>query len=97
LAALPVRFDASYLCPHHPQGTIPRYAISCPNRKPAPGAILDALDRFQIRPQDSLFVGDQDTDRLAAEAAGVPFQWAEDFFGWKPTSENRCQNQAPIR
>jgi histidinol-phosphate phosphatase family protein len=81
LEALPVELDASYLCPHHPEGTNPRYAISCPNRKPAPGAILDALGRFQAKAEDSLFVGDRDSDRLAAEAAGVPFQWAEDFFG----------------
>jgi histidinol-phosphate phosphatase family protein len=82
LAALPVAVDGSYLCPHHPDGTIPEYAITCPNRKPAPGAIHDALDRFQVKPHDCLFVGDQDSDRLAAEAAGVPFEWANDFFGW---------------
>ncbi len=92
LAALPVDFDASYLCPHHPRGTVQRYANSCPNRKPAPGAILDALGRIQVKAEDCLFVGDQYTDRLAAEAAGVPFQWAADFFGWKPTSDRPCQN-----
>jgi histidinol-phosphate phosphatase family protein len=80
LDALPVDVDASYLCPHHPEGTIPQYAIPCPNRKPAPGAILDALARFGARPQDCLFVGDRDTDRQAAAAAGVPFTWARNFF-----------------
>jgi histidinol-phosphate phosphatase family protein len=80
LDALPVRIDASYLCPHHPKGTIARYAIACPRRKPAPGAILDALARFEVAPDQCLFVGDQDTDRQAAEAAGVPFSWAWDFF-----------------
>jgi histidinol-phosphate phosphatase family protein len=82
LDALPVEVDGSYLCPHHPEGTIPEYAMTCPNRKPAPGAIRDALDRFGAQPQDCLFVGDQDSDRMAAEAAGVPFQWAREFFGW---------------
>ena len=82
LDALPVAVDASYLCPHHPKGTIPRYAIPCPNRKPSPGAILDALERFSAQPQDCLFVGDQDSDREAAIAAGVPFAWASDFFKW---------------
>jgi len=84
LDALPVAVDASYLCPHHPDGTIARYAITCPNRKPAPGAIQQALDRFQARPEECLFVGDQDSDRLAAKAAGVPFRWAWEFFGWDP-------------
>jgi histidinol-phosphate phosphatase family protein len=89
LDALPVEVDASYLCPHHPDGTIPRYAIACPNRKPAPGAILDALTRFQARPQDSLFVGDQESDQQAAQAAAVPFVWARDFFGRAP-EERAC-------
>jgi histidinol-phosphate phosphatase family protein len=84
LEALPVEVDATYLCPHHPDGTIARYAITCPNRKPSPGAILDALGRFGAEPQSCLFVGDQDSDRLAADAAGVPFKWAWEFFGWKP-------------
>jgi histidinol-phosphate phosphatase family protein len=88
LDALPVEVDASYLCPHHPEGTIPRYAIACPNRKPAPGAILDALARFRARPQDCLFVGDRESDRQAAEAAAVPFAWARDFFGRAPVERD---------
>jgi histidinol-phosphate phosphatase family protein len=82
LDALPVGVDASYLCPHHPDGTIPRYTIPCPCRKPAPGAILDAMARFESKPQECLFVGDQGSDKLAAAAAGVPFKWAWEFFGW---------------
>ncbi len=80
LDALPVEIDASYLCPHHPHGTEPFYAVDCPNRKPAPGALLDALARFQARPEDCLFVGDQDSDLEAAAAAGLPFAWAGEFF-----------------
>ena len=82
LDALPVEVDASYLCPHHPEGIIARYAIACPNRKPSPGAIIDALALYRAEPQDCLFVGDQDSDRLAAAAADVPFKWAWEFFGW---------------
>jgi histidinol-phosphate phosphatase family protein len=82
LEALPVRIDGSYLCPHHPKGTVAQYAIACPCRKPAPGAILQALERFGAPAEDCLLVGDQDTDLQAAAAAGVPFAWAVDFFGW---------------
>jgi histidinol-phosphate phosphatase family protein len=101
LDALPVEVDASYLCPHHPRGTVPRYAKHCPNRKPAPGAILDALERFEARPQDCLFVGDRDTDRQAATAAGVPFRWARNFFEQvsKPCEKASCQSHSiePVR
>lgn len=82
LDALPIPVDASYVCPHHPEGTIPEYAFPCPNRKPAPGAVLDALRLFEAEPSQCLFVGDQESDRQAAAAAGVPFVWAREFFGW---------------
>jgi histidinol-phosphate phosphatase family protein len=91
LDALPVQVDASYVCPHHPSGRIQQYAITCPNRKPAPGAILDALSRFEAPPSACLLVGDQETDRQAAEAAGVPFAWAWDFFGWNARG-NRAES-----
>jgi histidinol-phosphate phosphatase family protein len=84
LDALPVRVEASYLCPHHPDGTETLYAVDCPNRKPAPGALLNAMARFQAAPQDCLFVGDRDSDYEAAAAAGVAFAWAADFFAPSP-------------
>jgi D-glycero-D-manno-heptose 1,7-bisphosphate phosphatase len=83
LDALPVEIEATFLCPHHPDGTLQRFAISCPNRKPSPGALLEALRRHKAREADCLFVGDQETDRLAALASGVPFTWAADFIRWK--------------
>ena len=40
--------------------------------KPAPDMILDALARLGVRAEDAVFVGDGDTDILAAKYAGVP-------------------------
>lgn len=82
LDALPMAADASLLCPHLPERTHATFAVDCPNRKPAAGAILTALGRFGARARDCLFVGDQEADRVAAEADGVPFVWASEFFGW---------------
>lgn len=78
---LPVPVAASYLCPHMPGGRVAKYAIDCPNRKPRPGFILTALERFGAQAADCLMVGDSSTDKLASEAAGVPFHWADLFFG----------------
>ncbi|GAB7028377.1 HAD family hydrolase [Geotalea toluenoxydans] len=41
--------------------------------KPYPDPLLKVLDFYGIEPQQALFVGDSEVDRLAAEAAGVPF------------------------
>jgi D-glycero-D-manno-heptose 1,7-bisphosphate phosphatase len=78
---LPVPIAAAYLCPHMPGAPVPRYDLDCPNRKPRPGFILHALQRFGAQPEDCLLVGDSVTDRAAARAAHVPFQWADRFFG----------------
>jgi D-glycero-D-manno-heptose 1,7-bisphosphate phosphatase len=77
---LPVPVSASYLCPHLPNGVVTEYAIDCPNRKPRPGFVLSALRAFGAQAEDCLFVGDSSTDKEAAEAAGVPYQWADRFF-----------------
>ena len=78
---LPVPVTASYLCPHMPDAVVPEYALDCPNRKPRPGFILTALCTFGAVAGDCLFVGDAITDQEAARAAGVPYCWADRFFG----------------
>jgi D-glycero-D-manno-heptose 1,7-bisphosphate phosphatase len=78
---LPVPVATSYLCPHMAGGRVAEYAVDCPNRKPRPGFILAALEKLGARAEEALFVGDSSTDREAAEAAGVPFRWADLFFG----------------
>jgi D-glycero-D-manno-heptose 1,7-bisphosphate phosphatase len=58
------RLDAIYYCPHS-------RCEDCRCRKPKPGMILDALERFGLDPRDTLFVGDSETDMKAARAASV--------------------------
>lgn len=50
-------------------------------RKPAPGMLELAMREAGALSNEALMVGDGDEDRLAAEAAGVDFQWAHEFFG----------------
>ncbi len=60
-------------CPH-------RLDVSCLCRKPAPGMLLDILRETNTNAVRALFVGDNETDRAAAESAGVRFRWAREFF-----------------
>lgn len=46
--------------------------------KPDPEPLLYALDRLGVAPDAALFVGDSDSDRIAAERAGMDFQWVTD-------------------
>lgn len=70
-------------CPHHPQGRVPEYAIPCDCRKPQPGMLRSIMYTLGFAPADTLYVGDQDSDRLAAKAAGVRFISAKEFFAWQ--------------
>lgn len=62
---------ATYWCPHHPEFGVGDYQVDCACRKPAPGMLLAAIERFAIDPAASLLVGDSPTDLDAAQAAGV--------------------------
>jgi phosphoglycolate phosphatase len=46
--------------------------------KPDPEPLLHAADLLGAEPSTTLFVGDSDSDREAAAAAGLDFQWVED-------------------
>jgi HAD superfamily hydrolase (TIGR01662 family) len=59
-------------CPHASDA-------GCECRKPKPKMILDVMAAFGADRTNTIYVGDLDTDRLAAEAAGVEFAWVWDF------------------
>lgn len=72
------------VCPHHPKGTVKPFSGACGCRKPEPGLLLWAMRwPFYARPflpSQTLFVGDMDSDREAAERAGCRFAWAYEHF-----------------
>jgi D,D-heptose 1,7-bisphosphate phosphatase len=67
--------DAIYYCPHHPHGGFPEenpaYKVDCSCRKPKPGMLLAAAQRFNIDMASSYMVGDSPRDIEAGQAAGV--------------------------
>jgi D-glycero-D-manno-heptose 1,7-bisphosphate phosphatase len=54
---------AAYYCPH-------RIEDDCPCRKPKPELLFSAAADFNIDLSRSIFIGDSETDVLAAQAAG---------------------------
>src|SRR5687767_8849983 len=67
--------DAIYYCPHHPDKGFPEenplFKIDCDCRKPKPGMLLQAAERFNIDLSKSYLVGDHERDIMAGAAAGV--------------------------
>lgn len=62
--------DASYVCPHHPNATLPNYRAQCDCRKPRPGLLLKAAREHRLDLASSFLVGDRITDIGAGKAAG---------------------------
>lgn len=71
LAAKGARLDGIFFCPHHPQGTVPEYAISCRCRKPRTGLIEQARGELAIDMHSSYVIGDRCQDLEMARRAGL--------------------------
>ena len=63
LAAEGARLDAAYHCPHAP--------ATCDCRKPHPGLLRRAARELGIELDQSVIIGDRDTDLKAGRAAGT--------------------------
>lgn len=63
LAQAGARLDAEFVCTD---------AVPSPRRKPAPGMLLEALDRFGAAAAETPMIGDALRDLEAAAAAGCP-------------------------
>ena len=70
LAPHGVALSGFYCCPHHPEGVVPEYAVSCECRKPQPGMILTAAREHGIALKASWIVGDILNDVEAGRRAG---------------------------
>jgi D-glycero-D-manno-heptose 1,7-bisphosphate phosphatase len=82
LEAQGATLDAIYYCPHHRDGVIAEYAISCSCRKPAVGLLerafreVPGLDR-----KKAYMIGDQSTDIELARNAGITAVMVRTGFG----------------
>ena len=55
-----------FYCPHHPD-----FTGDCECRKPKPGLLLQGIEKYNIDPARSYFIGDRERDVIAGTAAGV--------------------------
>lgn len=62
--------DDAFYCPHHPAGSIARYAVSCNCRKPGAGMLLEAARKWNLDLGESWMIGDILHDIEAGNRAG---------------------------
>lgn len=70
LAAAGIPLSGFYYCPHHPQGTVPRYRTHCACRKPKLGMLMQAACELRIDLAQSWMMGDILHDVEAGRWAG---------------------------
>jgi D-glycero-D-manno-heptose 1,7-bisphosphate phosphatase len=61
-----VEFTDFFYCPHHPD-----FTGDCDCRKPKPGLLVKGIEKYNIDPARSYFIGDRERDVVAGTAAGV--------------------------
>ena len=65
-----VKITEVYYCPHHPLYSQTPYD-KCFCRKPKPGMILSAANKYNIDLNESILIGDRMSDLEAAQNAGI--------------------------
>ncbi|SEB47764.1 D-glycero-D-manno-heptose 1,7-bisphosphate phosphatase [Amycolatopsis tolypomycina] len=66
-----VQLDGVYVCPHHPDGTMPPFGVICKCRKPAPGMLRQAAQDLDLDLSESWTIGDSACDIGAGRRAGT--------------------------
>jgi len=60
-----------FYCPYHPEYGVGDYKKESFDRKPNPGMILQAAEKYNIDLAHSIMIGDNDSDMQAASKAGI--------------------------
>ena len=60
-----------FYCPHLPGAKVAMYDKVCSCRKPAPGMILEAMDKYGLSRERCFLFGDGERDMEAAQRAGI--------------------------
>ena len=63
--------DGIYYCPHHPEFGPPRYKKNCNCRKPKPGMLLKAAEKFNLDLEECYVIGDKVEDIRLAQNVGA--------------------------
>lgn len=70
LEAEGARLDDVFYCPHHPEGTVAAFSMSCRCRKPETGMLDDAAAKHGLDLAASYMIGDKATDVEVGQRAG---------------------------
>lgn len=73
LAPYGAKIDAFYFCPHNEKDGVGEYKVKCSCRKPGNLLLERAINDFSAQREQSLFLGDNITDKQCAERSQIAF------------------------
>jgi D,D-heptose 1,7-bisphosphate phosphatase len=82
--------DAIYYCPHHPEAEVQKYRVNCDCRKPKPGMLIKAEEKFNINFKSSFLVGDKWSDIEAGRAVGCKTILVKTGHGLQEYENKKC-------
>ncbi|MDP2287947.1 MAG: HAD family hydrolase [Actinomycetota bacterium] len=88
LAAVGILISGIAVCPHHPDGSVPEWSGICQCRKPETGLFDTLAKSYGLDLERTMFVGNSQIDREAAERAGMLFMWGRNAQDWAEILES---------
>jgi D-glycero-D-manno-heptose 1,7-bisphosphate phosphatase len=89
------RIDGWFYCLHHPRAVIDELRVSCDCRKPGPGMIRQAQERYEFDLSRSFVVGDKLSDVGLASCVGARGVLVRTGHGEDEASRADTANAAP--
>ena len=80
--------DGIFFCPHHPRGAVAEYRSACECRKPRPGLIDQACEKFDIEMSKSYMIGDRYLDMELAHSVKIGGIMVETGYGLGDIAHN---------
>ncbi len=81
-------------CPHHTRGTVPEYSIPCQCRKPLPGMVEAAREKYEFAIADAIVIGDKICDIELGKNIGARTALVATGFGAEEKIKIDC-GEAP--
>lgn len=95
LSAEKAFIDAIYYCPHHPAGTVEKYALQCNCRKPGVGMLTQAAEDHGIDLKHSYLIGDKLSDIECGQRAGMSSILV--LTGYGKDEEKKITEGSPVK
>lgn len=73
--------DEYYYSPYHVDGVVKEFKKDSEDRKPGTGMVKKAIEKYDIDPKESFFIGDTLNDMLCAESMGIRRIMVETGYG----------------